>query len=374
MDDYLQSPVAIVDMTLDARRRLATSVARFRRGSPEDDEVRRRFRALRDRLNISRKVCAAYLGIHQQTLHDQEMGMTSMVLDHLLRLEMAEPHWFPAKYSGRAAEDVNRAADIRRRLQAGESLQSIGNDYGITRERVRQIANKHGVKWDRQFDRVKHRNRMCLEAKRAVQAERKIAKLRQVWEAKRLVAGGMSILKAIKAVGAGRGNLQYYLKGTPSRHGRWRPEIKQRQQNIIALHEMGLSARAIAELLSTHTEGVKNFLLRRGYQPLGATAQPSQKPTASVRPRRQRRQPRNYPTRYPRDIPLATEADASPHWPLHVLDCMVARWRAGASADTIAAVLGPPYTRNAVMGKIDRMREARQIPALDGAEGEKVAS
>ena len=38
-----------------------------------------------------------------------------------------------------------RNKDIEKRFVSGETLQSIGNVYGITRERVRQILVKRGI-------------------------------------------------------------------------------------------------------------------------------------------------------------------------------------------------------------------------------------
>lgn len=43
------------------------------------------------------------------------------------------------------APDDDRDVVIKRRYLDGETLQSIGNDFGITRERVRQILRKIGV-------------------------------------------------------------------------------------------------------------------------------------------------------------------------------------------------------------------------------------
>ena len=39
----------------------------------------------------------------------------------------------------------SRNKDIERRFISGDTLQSIGTIYGITRERVRQILRKRGV-------------------------------------------------------------------------------------------------------------------------------------------------------------------------------------------------------------------------------------
>ena len=46
-----------------------------------------------------------------------------------------------------ALHSLARAMDMERRYRAGETLQQVGDRYKITRERVRQILAKRGVKW-----------------------------------------------------------------------------------------------------------------------------------------------------------------------------------------------------------------------------------
>ena len=119
--------------------------------------------------------------------------------------------------------------DISQRYQDGETLQAIGLLHGITRERVRQIAvNKCG-----------HTARMPLlivaagikrEAKREITLARFKARADLVALAKKDVEKGMSQRKACVKHGLPINE----LLGTPSQHGRWRPEMVARQTMIKA--------------------------------------------------------------------------------------------------------------------------------------------
>lgn len=48
-------------------------------------------------------------------------------------------------YKSGVSSDPEAIADISRRREAGESLASIGKDYNLTRERIRQLCNRWGV-------------------------------------------------------------------------------------------------------------------------------------------------------------------------------------------------------------------------------------
>ncbi len=50
----------------------------------------------------------------------------------------------PAPYVAPVGDMDARDEDILARYDAGERLEVIGNLHGLTRERVRQIADKHG--------------------------------------------------------------------------------------------------------------------------------------------------------------------------------------------------------------------------------------
>ena len=66
-----------------------------------------------------------------------------------------------------------------------------------------------------------------------------------------------------------------------------------------------------------------------------------------------------------------TESRA-PHWTDAAISALSQAWHAGATAKTIAAFLGQPFTRNMVIGKARRMGlPSRQSPIIRFAPGEE---
>lgn len=45
----------------------------------------------------------------------------------------------------RSPESLHREIEMANRYKSGETLQEIANDYGITRERVRQLLKRVGI-------------------------------------------------------------------------------------------------------------------------------------------------------------------------------------------------------------------------------------
>ena len=60
-----------------------------------------------------------------------------------------------------------------------------------------------------------------------------------------------------------------------------------------------------------------------------------------------------------------TNADKTVYWSGQALWTLTEGWALGKTATTIAKELGPPFTRNSVLGKLFRMRRKR----LDGDAG-----
>jgi len=66
-------------------------------------------------------------------------------------------------------EDTKRNAEILERLQAGEIMQTIANDYGVSRQRIAQIAEWHGIS----RRQVRQAEKFLREQKRKLVAEQR---------------------------------------------------------------------------------------------------------------------------------------------------------------------------------------------------------
>jgi hypothetical protein len=159
---------------------------------------------------------------------------------------------------------TGRDAAIVRRLKAGETLQAIGDDYGLTRERVRQIAGKNGLEprmpqiMARRVERdaevmrcleagntsqevaddlgigliyvytIAHRNGLWLAPIREAATKKQADQLRHLVEKQH-----RSILGAARELGINRGTAFYWAKKfkIKSPHGRW-PQNKARRRRL----------------------------------------------------------------------------------------------------------------------------------------------
>lgn len=74
-----------------------------------------------------------------------EHGKTLQTVYRYIRAAGGTIGYNGTKHTATGVLDDARAADMRARYQSGETLQAIGDSYGITRERVRQILRKTGV-------------------------------------------------------------------------------------------------------------------------------------------------------------------------------------------------------------------------------------
>ncbi len=113
------------------------------------------------------------------------------------------------------------ACAIAEAVRAGETYAAIGARYGITRERVRQVAKKHGARSSRPLA-AEQRRRERAEAK--AQQERQRQELINTLREK--VSGGKSIAASGRELGLKRGRLSALSRiaklGEITRWGRWK--------------------------------------------------------------------------------------------------------------------------------------------------------
>lgn len=118
------------------------------------------------------------------------------------------------------SQNAERLRYIISAIERRETLQSIGDKLGITRERVRQIAAKAGVTSFAHADAVA--KRAAEENRKKGKAERKKAVAREMTE---MVKAGMSIRQAGIALGLTASKTETVSRrarlGKVTRHGRW---------------------------------------------------------------------------------------------------------------------------------------------------------
>lgn len=290
----------------------------------------------------------------------------------------------------RALADA-RAEDCRRRLLAGETLQSIANSYGLCRERIRQIVSQMGVVNPRHAlaeKRKKEREESLRQHKAEVKA-RHARRAAIIDTVRGLVEGGMSINAARKSLGLSRtfGNNLVGI-GMPTRYGRWRTDLPEIRKRAVALWQAGtMSKRAIAEELGTTITIVRtalnlageDALERRGGRPGPrdperaariASAYAAGEPAGSIAKREGvheksvyriagRASVRRQGVPRPRKEVLPIAPAKGSVWTEEALEALSRGWSEGQTAAQIAASLGPPFTRSSVLGRIFRLRRGK---------------
>lgn len=237
---------------------------------------------------------------------------------------------------------------IRSEILGGLNYAEVGIAHGLTRERVRQIAGQLGVEAKTSFRLARERKIDRVASKAVERAVKKAVREANLARAKELVAGGMSIAKAAVACGFSRGQIQHIAAAErwPTRFGRWRPELTFLRAKAVELYRGGMTVKAASLALGVSTVCVENALDKAG------------------EPRRPRL--RAEPRAKPRSPSMRERAD---EWPQERVEVLLASWRALKTASQIAAELGPPMTRSAVLGKLHRLRN--QL-AREGASGVQI--
>lgn len=248
--------------------------------------------------------------------------------------------------------DTSRDETIRRMLQdEHKTLERVGQHYGVTRERIRQIAAEAGIAWDRRIDIAGARIAEKLAAYKARITAKREARDAKIAEARALVEGGMSIAKAMAAVGCGRYR-QNIAKGWPTRYGRWRPELPAIRAKAIEMYATNphMTQVQVAAKLNMSLAFVNLTLKDAGIPP-----HPPFRVPRIPRERKPRIKPyrppvvRNPPEHKPIDFPIACDG-----WSDNEIATLVNGWNGGQSAAQISTLIG--RSRNAVLGKLFRAR------------------
>jgi hypothetical protein len=269
----------------------------------------------------------------------------------------------PQKYEMRAqrSQDIieRNLAMVAAYEKGEENLQSLGDKYGITRERVRQILEPVGstalIKEQRRIRREEVRA-TAAELRAAVRAER----AQKIAQAVEIVRQGFSINEARRRVpGLPVNGLQLECRkaGVESGHGRWRdltPKINRARE----LRATGMSWTKISKQLAI--EGFGNFapgfvtrhmpdlVLRHTRQTNGAGVV-DQMPLSQPLPKERVSKPKK------------VWVDPESIWTDDTVARLKTLWFNGNTAQQCSDVLGTPFTRNAILGKINRLRGAGQL-------------
>src|SRR3990167_1180641 len=159
-------------------------------------------------LGVTHRQISERIGLKGEYQSSQYLhGYYIIPSDILQAIEQLTPADFPEGRIDRripiGLRDQARAEDMKARLLAGETLQSIGQSYGVTRERVRQIIVRLGAVNPRHV--IAEANRTAQQAERDKKLTARAAKRAErdaiLQKARVLVEQGMAIRKAMGSVG-----------------------------------------------------------------------------------------------------------------------------------------------------------------------------
>lgn len=159
----------------------------------------------------------------------------------------------------RGVADAQRAEEFSRRYLAGETLKAIGDDYGISRERVRQVLRKTDV------PTLGHRKEHCKHARALTEDEIAAARMYETGTRPKAVQAAFPGLTIAR--------LHWILRrlDIPRREaGHWlkRPDQAERAEAVAVFYRQGLRAPEIVERLPwlKHPETVYYYLKKAGVE------------------------------------------------------------------------------------------------------------
>lgn len=254
--------------------------------------------------------------------------------------------------AGLSIRKVNedRDASIVAEYEAGANSQQLADKYGVSRERICQVLRKVNI-----IEHRAERRRLAKEALKdeadALRAAAKAEFDQKISAGVELVRSGHSMNDAARILGLSATHKQYQLAkackaaGVASIHGRWR-DFEPQKLRIRELREQGKSWREVISITRAEGYGTVNYpWIVRHMQDLVK----HRGPVSDV--------PQVVSRRKPKDV----REDPDMVWTPDRVATLVDLWFRGSSAAQCADILGPPITRNAVIGKINRLREAGKL-------------
>lgn len=281
--------------------------------------------------------------------------------------------------AAKGVADKDRAAEMARRYLGGETLETIGKAFGVTRERVRQILRKTGVA------SLGHRPEHCKQAHPLTQDEIAAAEMYE-----------QGIRPAQIAVRYPKVNLAVVRErlGIPAKpYGSWniRPDDAEITARVAELYRSGLSAPEIVERVPEvrFPETVYRYLRKAGIKPRRRVSRQTLPCRAEAAIRRERVLELHAQNRTAKEIaeeaglsigsvyrilkdaglrtarkppkPKPVAASAAQDWSEDTVSTLQALWSTGATASQIGDRIG--RSRNAVLGKIHRLALNRCVQA-----------
>lgn len=282
---------------------------------------------------------------------------------------------------GGRPRDHEREADMLARFHSGETLQSIGDHFGITRERVRQIVERNGAVPRYQQARIRRdqivaamrgewltskelADRFGIDPASVLSIARDAGiklpvRTREEEQDLAAFAERVKAGESIRAVSGGDHNLENRIKiycagkGIKSLHGPWR-DLSHRYGIIRAGREAGKSWKELAlEVSAIEKIAIKGAALYNWAQAhIDDIPQPPRKPRRAKRPARPYRH-KPAPAKVITASPDIVVKDT-------VKETAIAN-RDRATASQIAAAIG--VSRNSIIGHWNRARISGELPA-----------
>lgn len=247
----------------------------------------------------------------------------------------------PRKPQPRAKEMRNE--EIVEKYKAGASSVELAKEYGVSRERICQFLRKDNVIATKQ-----QRNALAREmAKADVEARKaqfKAERQEKIDAALALVRQGKSLREAGAEIGLTHyeGNiLQIERKraGIVLKHGRWR-DFGPRKARIRELYDQGKGRAEIIRTLRAEGDPLHDYWLRDN--------------CADLKFRKRGQASRQKKIREPRPDPESI-------WTDDKVSELRRHWLNGLSAQQISDIFGLEFTRNSIIGKVNRLRNAGQV-------------